>query len=154
NSSGSGPDAVYVRHLIVPADCTLDLNGLTLWAGVIDVAGTVTGGSVSQLDVTPPAVSSITRAASSPTNAGTVAFTVGFSEDVTVVNAADFAVTTTGTHGGASIISVVPVGASVYTVTVNTGSGDGSVRLDVKTSTTIQDLAGNALPSTGFANGG
>src|SRR5207247_880614 len=97
-------------------------------------------GQVYTIDKTPPAVLSSTLAGNSLTNAASVAFTVTFSEDVTGVNADDFALTTTGGLSGASIASIVPVSGSVYTVNVNTGSGDGTLRLDVQTSTTIQDL--------------
>src|SRR5262249_30763021 len=80
---------------------------------------------VAMAPVPTPGVSSSTRADSNPTNAGTVHFTVTFNTKVTGVDATDFTLTTTGVSG-ASITGVSPAGpASVYTVTVNTGSGDG-----------------------------
>ncbi len=45
---------------------------------------------------------------------------------------------------GTSITNVTGSGAT-YTVTVNSGSGDGTIRLDVAANGTIVDPAGNAL---------
>jgi len=43
---------------------------------------------------------------------------------------------------------------SVYTVTVNTGSGNGSIRLDVPASdVSITDLSGNPLASLPYTGG-
>ncbi|MFQ3662513.1 MAG: RCC1 domain-containing protein, partial [Chloroflexaceae bacterium] len=100
----------------------------------------------------PPVVQSITRAGASPTSAASVTFTVTFSEAITGVDAADFALTTTGTLSGVSV-SGVSSGPTVYTVTVNTGSGDGTLRLDVRASGTgIVDAAGDRLAG-GFTDG-
>lgn len=94
-------------------------------------------------DGTAPTVSSILRADADPTNAGSVDFTVIFSESVSNVDVADFSLTTTGVSG-ASVLSVAGSG-SVYTVTVNTGSNSGTIRLDVPNTATINDLSGTAL---------
>lgn len=102
-------------------------------------------------DVTPPAVVSITRAGASPSNAGSVSFTLTFSEAVTGVDANDFTLMAEG-PSGASITGVSGSGAS-YTIVVNTGSGDGALRLDVNASGTgVQDAAGNPLYA-GFSAG-
>src|SRR5262249_57769823 len=100
------------------------------------------------IDKTAPGVQSIALGGGSPTNAASVQYTVTFSESVTNVDAADFSLTATGVSG-ASLTQVTGSG-SVYTVTVGTGTGDGTLRLDVKTTATVQDLAGNTLPATGF----
>jgi hypothetical protein len=114
-------------------------------------SGGYTGGQSYTLDHTPPALQSIALSGSSPTNAASVAYVVTFSKAVTGVNAADFTLTAAGVSG-ASITNVTGSG-SVWTVTASTGSGNGTLRLDLKTSTTIQDLAGNALPGGGFTGG-
>ncbi|MBI1915416.1 MAG: hypothetical protein HYS12_11870 [Planctomycetes bacterium] len=49
NAAGTGPEALYVNTLVVPAGTTLDLNGLKLYARAIQVSGTVLGGSVEQI---------------------------------------------------------------------------------------------------------
>ncbi|HZY90045.1 MAG TPA: Ig-like domain-containing protein, partial [Gemmataceae bacterium] len=115
------------------------------------LSGGYTGGQSYTLDHTPPAVQSIALAGASPTNAASVGYTVTFSEAVTGVNLGDFSLAAAGVSG-AAIKSVTGSGA-VYTVTVGTGSGNGTLRVDVKATTTIQDLAGNPLPATGYSGG-
>ncbi|MGH7893884.1 MAG: hypothetical protein ACREQL_04400, partial [Candidatus Binatia bacterium] len=104
-------------------------------------AVTVTG------DTTPPTVVSINRSSANPTNAASVNFAVTFSESVTGVNAADFALAASGVSG-ASITSVSGSGSS-YTVAVNTGSGSGTLGLNLVDDDSIIDAAGNKLGGTG-----
>src|SRR5262249_18748419 len=49
NAPGSGPEALYVNSLIVPAGATLNLNGFHLYAKAAQVSGTILGGSIIQL---------------------------------------------------------------------------------------------------------
>ena len=86
-----------------------------------------TDGEVYTVDRTAPMVISITRADPSPTNAHSVAFQVTFSEDVAGVDLADFVVTVTGTLTGTTVTDIVSTTGSVYTVTVTTGSGAGTL---------------------------
>ncbi len=111
-------------------------------------------GAYEYQDTTLPVVNSIALKDSNPTGAATVTFTVTFSEAVTGVNGSDFSLTTTGSISGAGVTGVADVGDQTsYTVTVATGAGNGTIRLDVKGSGTgIKDLAGNAL-SGGFTSG-
>jgi len=53
NAAGAA-EAVYTNALVVPAGSTLDLNGLRLYARAVLVAGTVTGGTVTQVPDTGP----------------------------------------------------------------------------------------------------
>lgn len=102
-------------------------------------------------DITPPTVVSITRAVASPSNAGSVSFNVTFSEAVTGVDADDFTLISEGLSG-TSITDVSGSGA-FFTITVSTGSGNGTLRMDVNASGTgIQDAAGNPL-NEGFSTG-
>ncbi|MBV6394770.1 MAG: hypothetical protein HFACDABA_00338 [Anaerolineales bacterium] len=94
-------------------------------------------------DVTPPTVQSITRASADPTSAASVNFTVIFSEPVTGVDEGDFALTTSGVSG--ATVSGVAGSGSAYTLTVSTGTGNGTLRLDVPVTATIMDTSGNAL---------
>ena len=98
-------------------------------------------------DSAPPTVSSSVRADANPTNASSLDFTVTFSEGVNGVDASDFSLTTTGGLSGASVTAVTPASGfnTVYTVTVSTGTGDGTIRLDVDDDDTIQDAADNPL---------
>ena len=98
-----------------------------------------------------PSVSSVTRADSNPTNASSVDFTVTFSELVTGVDIADFGLTTTGAVSGESVSGVSGSG-DTYTVTADTGTGDGTIQLDVLDDDTIIDL--DSLPlDGGFTSG-
>ncbi len=98
-----------------------------------------------------PFVNSIVRADSDPTDAATVGFTVNFSEAVTGVNKGDFVLATTGL-ASASILSISGSG-STYAVTVNTGSGNGTIRLDLIDNNTINDNIDDPLGGIGSGNG-
>jgi len=97
-----------------------------------------------------PIVLSSVRANENPTSAASVGFTVTFSESVTGVDTGDFVLTTTGLTG-TSITNVSGSGA-VYTVTANTGSGSGTLRLDVIDNDSIEDGSAHPLNS-GFTGG-
>jgi len=102
-----------------------------------------------------PVVSSIVRAGINPSSSTSVNFTVTFSKSITGVNTAapfsDFILSTTGVTG-TSITSVTGSG-STYTVTVNTGSGNGTIRLDVVDDNSIVDSASNRLGGAAAGDG-
>ncbi|HMB24756.1 MAG TPA: multicopper oxidase domain-containing protein, partial [Anaerolineales bacterium] len=110
-----------------------------------------TSGEVYDVDNTAPTVVSVVRTSANPVGTN-VNYTVTFSEAVTGVDTADFAVTTTGNITGHSVTGVSGSGTS-YTVVVNTGTGAGTLRLDVPGTATITDLATNALASLPFTSG-
>jgi subtilisin-like proprotein convertase family protein len=114
-------------------------------------AGTLNRWSLDLQGDTPPSVLSITRANGNPINAASVDFTVTFSESVTGVGTADFDLSTSGVSG-ANITGVAGVGV-IRTVTVNTGSGNGTIRLDVDDDDSIQDGGGFPLGGSGIGNG-
>ncbi|MBL8103176.1 MAG: hypothetical protein JNM02_11630, partial [Anaerolineales bacterium] len=74
-----------------------------------------------------------------------------FSEPVSGVDAADFALPSSGVVD-ASVASVTGVD-SVYVVTVNTGSGSGFFRLDLIDNDSIMDAGGLPLGGVGAGNG-
>jgi CSLREA domain-containing protein len=115
--------------------------------------GNFTAGETYTVDKTDPSVSSIVRASANPTNAASVNFTVTFSEGVTGVDTGDFSLTTTGSVAGASVSTVTPVDSSHYTVAVNTGAGDGTIRLDVADNDSIVDQASKPIGGVGAGNG-
>ena len=78
-------------------------------------------------------------------------FTVTFSEPVTGVDITDFSLASTGGISGADV-SGVSGGPTIYTVTVNTGTGDGTIRLDVLDDDSIRNAAN--LPLDGGYTGG
>jgi hypothetical protein len=103
-----------------------------------------------------PTVVSIVRANANPSTATSVNFTVLFSKDVTGVDMVgssfrDFALTTTGVTG-ASITGVSGSGKT-YNVTVNTGSGSGTIRLDVIDNNSIMDASSNLLGGAAMGDG-
>jgi hypothetical protein len=99
----------------------------------------------------PPYVKTIARAGANPTASATVDFTVTFTEPVENVDAGDFELVTTGVTG-ASITEVNGSGKT-YSVTVHTGSGNGSIRLDVPNTASIADLVGDPLSGLPFTSG-
>lgn len=103
-------------------------------------------------DTTPPVVSSIVRAGFNPNGGSTVSWTVTFSESVTGVDTGDFSLVQAGGVSGASIASVVG-GLGTWTVTANTGSGSGTLGLNLVDNDSIIDTSGNRLGGTGAGNG-
>lgn len=103
-------------------------------------------------DTTPPTVSSLTRADPNPSAAATVSWDVVFSEAVTGVDTADFSLIQGGGVSGATITSVAG-GGTTWTVTANTGSGSGTLGLNLVDNDTILDPTGNSLGGTGLGNG-
>jgi len=101
------------------------------------------------IDTTPPFVASITRNPSSPnpTNATVLEFIVTFTEDVVNVTTDDFVIDGPG-FSGASVVSVTGSG-NTRTVTVNRGTGQGDISIDLIDRDTIYDtnwrVLGNAL---------
>jgi hypothetical protein len=104
-----------------------------------------------------PTVTSIVRADTNPTNAASVSFTIKFSEAVTGVDTAspfnDFGLVASSGITNTSIASVTPVSGTTYAVRVNTGSGDGTLRLDVMDDDSILDASGQPLGGAGAGNG-
>lgn len=97
-------------------------------------------------------VLSMTAADPNPATSGTaVSWTVTFSDSVTGVDAADFALATTGVTG-ASISSVTGSGTT-WTVTANSGSGTGTLGLNLIDNDTIVNGVGDKLGGTGIGNG-
>lgn len=133
-------------------DSIADLAGNPLGGpGTIGAGSGSFTGATYAIDRTAPAVQSVNRSDPSPTSAGTVHWSVTFSESVGGVDAADFALAATGVIG-ASISSVTGSGAT-YTVTASTGTGSGSLGLNVVDDDSIADALGNLLGGAGAGNG-
>ncbi len=163
NGTGSGSDTLEFTYTVSAGDSSADLDyastsALTLNGGTIvgadGAATTVTlptpgaAGSLGAnknlvIDGDAPTVNSVTRVGTTPTNATEVDFTVTFSEAVTGVGTADFDL------DGIADASITGMDGSgnTYTVTVSTGSSDGTLRLDVLDDDTIVDVASNPLAS-------
>ncbi len=116
-----------------------------------DTIATCDMGAYERTDIVAPTVASITRAETDPTAAAAVDFTVTFSESVTGVDTSDFTLATSGVSG--ATVSGVSGSGATRTVTVNTGSGNGTIRLDLGDDDSIADAGGNLLGGTGAGNG-
>ncbi|MEG0557262.1 MAG: Ig-like domain-containing protein, partial [Comamonas sp.] len=155
--SGSGSAQLVFKYTVQSGDTdtdgiavnTLDLRGESL----TDLAGnnlnlTLNGlGSTAGVlvDTTAPSASGIVNVDATPTNNGSVSFTVTFSEDVSGVDVNDFALTLTGSAGG-TISTVTRVNGTTWTVLVNGLSGLGTLGLNLNGSGTgIVDAADNAV---------
>ena len=108
--------------------------------------------SVYPVDKSLPVVTGIVRADPDPAIGGSVKFSVTFSEDVTGVDASDFALDITGGVSGAAVAEVTGSGKN-YTVMVNTGTGDGTLSLDLIDDETIYDIIFHQLGGDGAGNG-
>jgi hypothetical protein len=167
--SGSGTTAHVYRYTVAANDA--DNNGIAVGSSISLNSGTITNtasGSVNALltlnsvgstasvlvDAMAPTVTSINRQtpAGASTNAASLIYRVTFSESVNNVDITDFTLTATGSAAG-SIASVSASSGTTIDVTVNSVTGDGTLRLDLKsTGTSITDVPGNAI-SGGFTTG-
>jgi hypothetical protein len=152
----SGADTSYTVSVNTGSgsgDLRLDLvSDLTIVDGIGNALTTPfnTGESYT-VDKSAPIVLAISRAGSSLSNAGSVDFNVTFSEPVTGVDAADFTLTTDNITG--AYISSVNGSAANYVVTVNTGAGDGTLKMDLIDDDSIVNITGSKLGTSGMGNG-
>ncbi len=99
-----------------------------------------------------PMVVSIVRASANPATPGSsVTFTVTFNPGVTGVDGSDFALTTTGGISGATVTGVSG-NSTTANVTVNLGTGSGTLRLDLIDNDSIFG-GGAQLGGAGAGNG-
>ncbi|NUQ63357.1 MAG: M28 family peptidase, partial [Pirellulales bacterium] len=148
-STGAGEGTL--RLDLVDDDTIVDTAGNPLGGPGVG-NGSRIGDQFYTVDTLPPQVVWVVRADANPTASATARFNVAFSESVSNVDVADFALTTTGTFTGAAVTGVSG-SASNYTVTIGTGAGEGTLRLDVVDNDTIQDARGNPLGGSGAGNG-
>ncbi|NUM43349.1 MAG: PD40 domain-containing protein [Anaerolineales bacterium] len=134
-------------RLDIPVSATItDLTNQSL------VGLPFTAGETYMLDRLVPVVVSITRLDANPTNAVHVDFAITFSESVTGVELNDFTLFTTGSLLDPTMTDLSGGGA-VYTLTVETGTGNGTLRLDVPVSASVTDEIGNPLVVLPFLTG-
>jgi hypothetical protein len=124
------------------------------------LTGTRPGDQSYTFDTTAPTVSSIVRIppAAGPTNAGSVSWTVTFSEPVVGVATGNFQLVASNLSGSPAVTGVSSgSGGLVWTVTASTGSGtptgSGTLALKMSTAGSTIDLAGNGLTGLPTAAG-
>jgi len=144
-SSGTIPSTpVYVR--LAAADAVNNYSGNVLLGS--NGAASINVFIPSSVVSTPPGTINSITAGSAWSNAGTIQFTVTFGETITGLSASNFSLTTTGTISGASISSVSS-GTNSYTVTVNTGTGNGTIGLNLANAAGVTPGIGTTLPFAG-----
>ena len=131
-------DSATISHAVEGGD----------YGAVTAASVTVTVDDDETADTTAPTVASIARQTptSSPTNADSLTWRVTFSEAVSNVDTADFAVT-----GTTATLSVSAVSGVTYDVTATGGNLAGvtaTVTLSIAAGHNIQDAATNALTNT------
>ncbi len=169
--SGSGGTALVFRLTVangqqdsngIAVGASLDANGATLRDAAGNNAQTAlnnVGSTAGVLvDAAAPQVTNIAIDGTSPTRDTTLSFTVTFSEDVSGVDLADFALATSGSASG-TLLSLVQVDARTYRVTVSGVTGQGTLGLSLAAAGSgITDNAGNAMANNfatvGYVLGG
>ena len=146
NSNGAQVNNTISSSLNNGNFATISFNGWTTSITKLVMAATSNSGLIKdfflddfvllniQSAVVSPTVSSITRINSNNTNASSVGYTVVFSQSVSNVDVSDFSLTATGTASGT--IASVSGSGTTYTISVSSISGDGTLRLDLKSSGT------------------
>jgi|GEM_PF-1518619 len=136
-------------------------NGLTDGFHTFQVTATDAAGNTGpspathawSIDSRPPAVGLFLRENPTPTKAATVQWTVRFSENVFGIDVGDFALVEAGGVAGAAITTITPLGPDTFTVTANSGTGSGTLGLNLVDDDSITDQAGNPLGGPGLGNG-
>ena len=100
------------------------------------------------IDGVAPRVVSITRLDRNPSTATSLRYTVTFSELVSGVDSADFVLTASGVLGAKP--TVVSGTGATRIVSFSTGTGVGTLRLDLKDNDSIKDVVGNPLGGVGL----
>ncbi len=148
-NTGSGNGNIHLD--LVDDDSILDAANNPL-GGSGAGNGNFNAGEFYTVEKSLPKVAGILLVDPNLTGADNVHFTVSFSKEVSGVDAGDLSLVTTGGISGA-VVSDVSGSGSTYTVTVATGAGDGTMRVDVMDNDSIIDLAGNPLGGVGTGNG-
>ena len=148
---GTGIGDGGIRLDVLDNDSVLNVSGVPL-GGPGAGNGNFTSGEAYTVDKTAPIVTGSLRTDANPSYANQVNFSVVFSEPVSGVDASDFFLATGGEINGASITNVNGSGYW-YTITASTGSGNGTLRLEVLDNDSIVDVTGLPLAGVGIGNG-
>ena len=158
-SQGSSPLVDAGNNNLVPSGITTDLDGNPRFVDMPLVPDTGLGtppivdmGAYEAYeDAETPTVSSITTRDPNPTNAEQVRYLVTFSEPVFGVDTDSFALSASGPTGAK--LDYVSGGPTTWVVGASTGSGEGTIRLDVPAEAEVWDLAGNPISGLPFTAG-
>ncbi len=134
NFTGLTPDTQYSY-----AAYAINTNGTTY--------GTVK--TFTTIEITPPAIHSITVKGAPVANATSIDFDITFDEASTNVSTDDFSIDGTGVTG---TITAITGSGNNYTITVTSISGTGTLSIDLKASTDIIDAFGNGNNNNGYVS--
>jgi len=146
-----------VRGTLSGAQTTIQASGTATATFTANAAGAGSADAVVDNQTTtasitiPTGVSSINRVQTTPTNLASVQWTVTFTNAVSGVVAGNFSLANVGLGGSPAISSVTAVGgapATSWTVTASTGSGTGTLGLNMANGTGVSAVIVN-LPFTG-----
>lgn len=129
---------------------TVKANAATDAAGNPNTASTSTDNTVT-FNNSVPTVTSIKRSNPNPTSAENVSYTIQFSEPVTGVDLKDFELVTVGIS--AVKITNVTGTDETYIVVVDTGTGDGTIQLNLIDDDSITNALNVPLGGMGVNNG-
>ncbi|WP_447749035.1 DUF4347 domain-containing protein [Pseudomonas nicosulfuronedens] len=154
--SGSGGSALVFQYQVQAGDTDADgiqVIGLQANGSLLKDAATnnanltlnqVGDSAGVSVDTSAPTVTGIARVDGSPTNASSADFDVSFSERVDGLDAASFALQTSGSASG-QILSVTRINDQTWRVTVGNLGGDGELTLVLRADSRVHDAAGNSL---------
>ena len=168
---GSGTQAGSGWYCVFNATTGTSVNVTGLTAGntyramVVEYNGSValtsenylttsnSGNTANVATLSPTTINSLNRVTSTVTNASSVSFAAVFGTAVTGVTASNFSVTTTGVSGvtNANIGTLTTSDNITWTVPVSTGTGDGTIQLNLANATGLSKTISTSLPFAGQA---
>ncbi|MCH8623115.1 choice-of-anchor U domain-containing protein, partial [Undibacterium sp. TS12] len=151
NDRDNAKFAISGNNLVAKNPLSMTPGNYTIFVRATDASGAAYEKSlvIAVGDNVAPVATGITRLQPENTSLASVDYKVSFSEAVTGVNAAAFALATTGTVAG-TISNVTQLDSSTYSVRITGLTGDGTLGLNLKnTGTGIVDTTSLAL-SGGF----
>ncbi len=143
-------DTNDIRLDVIDNDSIINAAAINL-GGAGAGNGNFTAGETFTIDKTAPVVTSIIRASQNPSSSFSVEFIVTFSEPVDGVDGSDFELSANNINS-ASVSAIKSINP-FYVITVNSGVGNGNIRLDLLDNDSIHDAAGNLLGGSGSTNG-
>jgi hypothetical protein len=146
----------------LPSAVTVDLGGNPGYTDIPTVTDTGSGSPPlidlgafkAYPDAIPPQVVSVTRLDTSPSFDCLIDFLVTFSEAVEGIDEGDFFLSLTGELVPQPIINTQDAGDHIhFIITVTTGTGSGTMQLNVHQDSDVEDLASNLLSGLPYAYG-
>lgn len=149
NGTGSTVDVTGLTQGQTYQVMAVEYNGVAGSENYLQTTGTNNPNNFTT--VTPTTITSLNRVTGQYSNAASVSFAAVFGSAVTGVSASNFSVTTTGVSGvtNASIGTPTTSDNITWTVPVNTGTGDGTIQLNLANATGLSKTISTSLPFAG-----